>query len=128
MLFGYCTQPTGEYHFSKTPLAKTIEIFSLIYRSLSPINRSSRHISMTISAGKLAVLGTSIINGEKCFALKFTEARNMECVDRVFHAKYNETENRIDFLTPFDTDKYFFEDELVNIETELAEALQNKRK
>ena len=81
---------------------------------------------MTISAGKLAILGTSIINGEKYFALKFTEARNMEWMDRVFHAKYDEQENKIDFLKPFDSDKYFFEDELIEIETELANALQQR--
>jgi hypothetical protein len=122
----YCARPTGEHHYYTAPLAKIEEIFNLIYRSLASINRPSRHISMTISAGKLAILGTSIINGEKCFALQFTEARNMKWMDRVFHAKYNETENKIDFLTPFDTDKYFFEEELIEIETQLADALQKR--
>jgi len=122
----YCARPTGEHHYYTAPLAKIEEIFNLIYRSLASINRPSRHISMTISAGKLAILGTSVINGEKCFALQFTEARNMKWMDRVFHAKYNETENKIDFLTPFDTDKYFFEEELIEIETQLADALQKR--
>lgn len=124
----YCARPTGEHHYYTAPLAQIEKIFNLIYRSLSSINRPSRHISMTISAGKLAILGTSVINGEKCFALQFTEARNMKWMDRVFHAKYNETENKIDFLTPFDTEKYFFEDELIEIETQLAEALQKRLK
>ncbi|MBL4831241.1 MAG: hypothetical protein JKY55_15315 [Aliivibrio sp.] len=122
----YCARPTGEHHYYTAPLAKIEQIFNKIYRSLASINRPSRHISMTISAGKLAILGTSIINGEKCFALQFTEARNMKWMDRVFHAKYNETENKIDCLTPFDTDKYFFEDELAQIETELAHALEQR--
>lgn len=122
----YCARPTGEHHYYTAPLAKIEQIFNLIYRSLASINRPSRHISMTISAGKLAILGTSIINGEKCFALQFTEARNMKWMDRVFHAKYNETENKIDFLTPFDTEKYFFEDELNTIEQDLARALEKR--
>jgi L-lysine 2,3-aminomutase len=122
----YCARPTGEHHYYTAPLAKIEKIFNKIYRSLSSINRPSRHISMTISAGKLAILGTSIINGEECFALKFTEARNMKWMDRVFHAKYNQSENKIDFLTPFDTEKYFFEDELIAIETELAQALEQR--
>ena len=50
----------------------------------------------------------------------------MEWMDRVFHAKYDELENKIDFLKPFDSDKYFFEDELIEIETELANALQQR--
>lgn len=120
----YCARPTGEHHYYTAPLAKIEEIFNLIYRSLASINRPSRHISMTISAGKLAILGTSIINGEKCFALQFTEARNMKWMDRVFHAKFNETENKIDCLVPFDTDNFFFEDELKKIETQLTQALQ----
>lgn len=124
----YCARPTGEHHYYTAPLAKIEEIFNLIYRSLSSINRPSRHISMTISAGKLAILGTSIINGEKCFALQFTEARNMKWMDRVFHAKYNEKENKIDFLTPLDTEKFFFEDELEEIETQLTQALQKRLK
>ena len=81
---------------------------------------------MTISAGKLAILGTSIVNGEKCFALQFTEARNMEWMDRVILAKFDETENKIDCLTPLDTEKFFFEDELKEIETQLADALQQR--
>ncbi|MGF1759892.1 hypothetical protein L4D76_18535 [Photobacterium sagamiensis] len=122
----YCARPTGEHHYYTAPLAKIEKIFNRIYRSLSSINRPSRHISMTISAGKLAILGTSIIHGEKCFALKFTEARNMEWMDRVFHAKYDEQENKVDFLTPFDTDKFFFEEELQAIETELTDALRQR--
>ncbi|WP_341503815.1 hypothetical protein [Gallaecimonas sp. GXIMD4217] len=122
----YCARPTGEHHYYTAPLAAVEQIFNRIYRSLSSINRPSRHISMTISAGKLAILGTSIINGEKCFALRFTEARNMQWMDRVFHAKYDEQENKVDFLTPFDTEKYFFEDELAQIEQDLAAALQRQ--
>ena len=120
----YCARPTGEHHYYTAPLAKIEEIFNTIYRSLASINRPSRHISMTISAGKLAILGTSIINGEKCFALQFTEARNMKWMDRVFHAKFNETQNKIDCLLPFDTDHFFFEEELAEIESQLANALQ----
>ncbi|UTV30530.1 hypothetical protein [Photobacterium atrarenae] len=122
----YCARPTGEHHYYTAPLAAVEQIFNRIYRSLSSINRPSRHISMTISAGKLAILGTSIINGETCFALRFTEARNMAWMDRVFHAKYDELENKVDFLTPIDGDKFFFEDELKDIETELAEAIRQR--
>ncbi len=120
----YAARPTGEHHYFTAPLADIERIFSKIYNSLSSINRPSRHISMTISAGKLAIMGTSVIGGEKCFALQFTEGRNMEWMNRVFHAKYDEQKNKIDLLLPFDTEKHFFEDELKQIEADLAEALR----
>lgn len=122
----YAARPTGEHHYFTAPLADIERIFSKIYNSLSSINRPSRHISMTISAGKLAILGTSVIGGEKCFALQFTEGRNMEWMNRVFHAKYDEQKNKIDLLLPFDTEKFFFEDELKEIEANLAEALRKR--
>ena len=122
----YAARPTGEHHYFAAPLADIERIFSKIYNSLASLNRPSRHISMTISAGKLAILGTSIINGEKCFALQFTEARNMEWMNRVFHAKYDEEKNKIDLLLPFDTENYFFKDELKEIEDNLAEALRKR--
>ena len=122
----YAARPTGEHHYFAAPLADIERIFSKIYNSLSSINRPSRHISMTISAGKLAIMGTSVINGEKCFALQFTEGRNMEWMNRVFHAKYDEQKNKIDLLLPFDTEKYFFADELKEIEVRLAETLRKR--
>jgi L-lysine 2,3-aminomutase len=122
----YCARPTGEHHYFTAPLADMERVFNRVYHSLSSINRPSRHISMTISAGKLAIMGTAVVNGEKCFALQFTEARNMAWMDRVILAKYDEQENKVDFLTPLDTDKFFFEDELKEIE-EALEAALNKR-
>ena len=120
----YAARPTGEHHYFTAPLADIERVFNRIYRSLSSINRPSRHITMTISAGKVAILGTSIINGEKCFALQFNESRNMEWMDRVFHARYDEKQNKINLLLPFDTEKFFYEDELEQIEKELSEALR----
>ncbi len=122
----YAARPTGEHHYFTAPLADYQRIFNRIYRSLSSINRPSRHLSMTISAGKLAILGYSIVNGKKCFALQFTEARNMEWMDRVFMATWDEEQNKINLLLPFEADSHFFEDELKEIEENLAEALQQR--
>ncbi len=122
----YAARPTGEHHYFTAPLADYQRIFNRIYRSLSSINRPSRHLSMTISAGKLAIMGYSVINGEKCFALQFTEARNMEWMDRVFMARWDEQQNKINLLQPFEGEKHFFEDELKEIEESLAEALRKR--
>lgn len=122
----YCARPTGEHHYFSAPLADITKIFSKVYRTLASINRPSRHITMTSSAGKTSLLGTTEINGEKVFALKFNEARNMQWIDRVYFAEFDEKENTIEKLKPFGAEKYFYEDELIQIETKLSEALEKK--
>ena len=83
---------------------------------------------MTSSAGKVSLLGTAEVNGETVFALKFNEGRNMEWMDKVFLAKYDELENTIEKLKPYDTEKYFFEDELIEIEKNLQKKLEERLK
>jgi lysine 2,3-aminomutase len=83
---------------------------------------------MTSSAGKISMLGTMEINGEKVFALKFNEGRNMEWLDTVYLAKYDETENTIEKLKPYGTSRFFYEDELIEIENKLHDALENRMK
>jgi lysine 2,3-aminomutase len=117
----YCARATGEHHYFTVPLADINRIFSKVFRSLASLNRPSRYITMTTSAGKLSILGVAEVGGRKAFALKFNEARTMEWMDRVFLAQYDETTNRVDFLTPFDSDHFFFEEELHEIEERLIE-------
>ncbi len=120
----YCARPTGEHHYYTAPLADVVKVFDKIYRSLPSIARPSRYISMTTSAGKLSLLGLSEINGETVFALKFNESRNMEWMDKVFHAKYNKDTNDVNLLIPFEGDKFFFEEELEELEKDLANSLK----
>ncbi|MFO8029988.1 MAG: hypothetical protein R6U28_09015 [Cyclonatronaceae bacterium] len=122
----YCARPTGEHHYFTAPLADIDKIFNKVYRTLPSINRPSRYITMTSSAGKVSLIGTAEVRGEKVFVLKFNEARNMEWMDRVFLAKYDEEENTIENLEPYDTDRYFYEDELAEIEQTLEQNLQKK--
>lgn len=122
----YCARPTGEHHYFTAPLADINKVFSKVYRTLSSLSRPSRYITMTSSAGKVSLLGTMEVHGEKAFVLKFNEGRNMEWLDKVYLAKYDEKENTIENLEPFDSDKYFYEDELAKIEKELSDSLQIK--
>jgi L-lysine 2,3-aminomutase len=119
----YCARPTGEHHYFTAPLADLHKVFDKIYRSLPSINRPSRHISMTTSAGKISILGAAEVGGEPVFALKFSEGRNMKWLDKVFLAKYDEKTNNVALLEPYDTDEFFFEAELKTIEDELSAAL-----
>ena len=124
----YCARPTGEHHYYTAPLADVMKIFDKVYRSLPSIARPSRHISMTTSAGKLSLMGMSEINGEQVFGLKFNESRNMEWMDKVFHAKYDAETNDVSLLQPLEGNSFFYEDELAQIETELAESLADVMK
>ncbi len=122
----YCARPTGEHHYFTAPLADISKVFSKVYRELASINRPSRYITMTSSAGKTSLLGTTEINGEKVFALLFNEARNMKWMDNVYFAKYDEQENTIEKLKPYQAEKYFYEDELEVIENQLEDALKKE--
>jgi L-lysine 2,3-aminomutase len=122
----YCARPTGEHHYFTVPLKYINQIFSKVYRSLPSISRPSRYITMTSSAGKTSMLGETVINGEKVFVLKFNESRNMEWMDKVFLAKYDEKQNTIEKLEPYDTEKHFFEDELKEIEERLESTFLKK--
>ena len=115
----YMARPTGEHHYFTAPLADINNIFQKVYRSLASINRPSRFITMTSSAGKISMLGTIDIEGEKAFVLKINEGRNMEWMDKIFIAKYDEKETVITRLKPFWGDKFFYEDELAEIEHQL---------
>jgi lysine 2,3-aminomutase len=122
----YCARPTGEHHYFTAPLADIDRIFSKVYKSLSSVNRPSRYITMTSSAGKISLLGTAEVNGETVFALKFNEGRNMDWMDRVYLARYDEKENTIEKLLPYQGEKHFYEDECTEIEQRLAAALQHE--
>ncbi len=117
----YCARPTGEHDYFTAPLADMNKIFSKVYRSLPSEGRPSRYITMTSSAGKTSLMGTVDVNGRKAFALKFNEARNMEWMDEVYLAEYDEEENTIEKLKPFGGGEYFYKTDLSRIEKELKE-------
>mgnify|MGYP000911341795 CR=1 FL=1 len=124
----YCARPTGEHHYFTAPLADINKIFSKVYRTLASINRPSRYITMTSSAGKISLLGTTELKGETLFVLKFNEGRNMEWIDKVYLAKYDDKENIIEKLKKYESDKFFYEDELREIENELVKYMSSLKK
>lgn len=120
----YCARPTGEHDYFTSPLAEMDKIFTKVYQTLPSVGRPTRFITMTSSAGKTSLLGVTTVNGEKAFVLKFNESRNMDWMDTVFLAKYDEKENTIEKLIPFDSDKHFYEEELKDIEKHLDDDFQ----
>ncbi len=124
----YCARPTGEHHYFTAPLADINKVFTKVYQTLASINRPSRFITMTSSAGKISLIGTAEVKGEKVFVLKVNQGRNMEWLDRVYLAKYDEKENTIEKLKPYEGDKHFYEEELIAIEKELEDKLKSAMK
>lgn len=122
----YCARPTGEHHYFAAPLADIEKISNLVFRSLSSLNRPSRYITMTTSAGKISLLGEARVGGRRALALKFNEARDMKWMDYVFLAVYDERETRVDRLVPLDGGEFFFEDELRTIEKHLRMTLEGR--
>ena len=82
---------------------------------------------MTSSAGKTSILGEVDINGKKAFALKFNESRNMEWMDKVYLAAYDESTNTVEKLKPLEGNKHFYEEELDDIEKELQKSLKKRK-
>ena len=117
----YCARPTGEHDYFTAPLADMNKVFSKVYRSLPSEGRPSRYITMTSSAGKTSLMGTVEVNGKKAFALKFNEARNMNWMDKVYLAEYDEKENTIEKLKPFGGGEYFYINDLASIEKDLKD-------
>jgi lysine 2,3-aminomutase len=97
----YLARPTGEFHYFNQPVAQIDKVFSKVYRELASLNRPSRYITQTSSAGKISLLGTVDLPGQKLFALKFNEGRNMEWMDKVYLVQYDEKENTIANLKPY---------------------------
>ena len=124
----YLARPTGEFHYFNQPVAEINKVFNKIYRELPSLNRPSRYITQTSSAGKISLLGTVDLPGQKLFALKFNEARNMEWMDKVYLVHYDEKENTIANLRPYGADKHFYEDELAEIEHKLHSSIETGRK
>jgi len=124
----YFARPTGEFHYFNQPIAQIDKVFSKIYRDLASLNRPSRYITQTSSAGKISLLGTVDLPGQKLFAFKFNEGRNMEWMDKVYLAYYDEKENTIIKLKPYGFDKHFYEEELAEIEMKLHASIETGRK
>ncbi len=120
----YCARPTGEHDYFTSPLADMDKVFSKVYKTLPSVGRPTRFITMTSSGGKTSLLGTTMVNGEKAFVLKFNESRNMDWMDTVFLAKYDEKENTIEKLLPFEGEKHFYEDDLKRVESHLEDDFQ----
>ena len=107
----FLARDTGAQHYFAVPLARAWEIFQKAYQQVSGIARTVRGPSMSAHPGKVQILGTNEVHGEKVFVLRFIQGRNPDWVHRPFFAKYNPQAIWLDDLEPaFGEEAFFFEE------------------
>lgn len=106
----FVERDTGPNEYFRLSLARAYEIFQTAYRQVSGLARTVRGPSMSAFPGKVLVDGIVTINGERCFALQFLQARDPANVRRPFFAKFDPYAHWLDDLTPaFGAKRFFFE-------------------
>lgn len=106
----FVERDTGPKQYFEVPLARALEIFTTAYRRVSGLGRTVRGPSMSATPGKVLVDGTTVVNGERVFALKFLQGRDPAWVNRIFFAKYDEKASWLDELEPaFGEREWWFE-------------------
>lgn len=108
----FVVRDTGAQHYFGVPLVRAYEIFIKAYSSVSGLARTVRGPSMSATPGKVQVVGTTELNGEKLLILRFLQGRNPDWAHKPFFAKYDENAIWLDNLKPASGEKFFFEEEL----------------
>ncbi len=114
----FVERDTGARRYFEVPLARAWHIYRDAMKQVSGLARTARGPSMSSHPGKVEIQGVTEINGEKVFVLRLIQGRNPDWVQRPFFAKYNEEATWLNHLEPaFGEDKFFFEDELAELES-----------
>lgn len=107
----FVARNTGPKAYFEVPLAQAHEIFRDAFGQVSGLARTVRGPSMSAFPGKVRVLGTALIQGERVFTLDFLQARNAQWVGRPFFARFDPEATWLTELKPWGADRFFFEDE-----------------
>ncbi len=108
----FIARDTGAAHYFELSLERCWKIFRHAYRSVSGLCRTVRGPSMSDHAGKIQILGTAEVKGEKVFVLRFIQGRDPRWVHRPFFAAYDPKATWFSQLKPaFGEEKFFFEKE-----------------
>jgi KamA family protein len=112
----FIARDTGAQEYFGIPLVKAWNIFQKAYISVSGIARTVRGPSMSCTPGKVRIIGTTKIKGEKVFVLEFIQGRNSNWACRPFFARYDEKAMWMTDLRPaFGNENFFFEEDLSEI-------------
>ncbi len=115
----FIPRDTGAKEYFEISLIEAWKIFSNAFRQVSGICKTARGPIMSALPGKIQVLGVSQLekDGEMkdALALRFIQGRNPEWNNIPFYAELNENANWLTELKPFYGDKFFYEDNLMQI-------------
>jgi L-lysine 2,3-aminomutase len=115
----FVERDTGPKGYFELPLARALEIFQGAYRQVSGLARTVRGPSMSATPGKVLVVGTAEVKGERVFVLEFLQGRDPEWVGRPFFARFDPKASWLDDLAPaFGEEHFFFEPALAEIRRE----------
>ncbi|WP_445945887.1 KamA family radical SAM protein [Shewanella sp.] len=107
----FIDRDTGARNYFDVTLARALEIFSQAYKRVSGLCKTIRGPVMSADPGKIQVMGTAEIGGEKVFCLQFIQARNPAWINQIFFAKYDSQATWIDQLKPaLGASKFFWEE------------------
>jgi KamA family protein len=105
----FVERDTGPKNYFEVPLARALEIFQDAYRLVSGLARTVRGPSMSATPGKVKVVGTAEVHGEKVFLLSFEQGRDPAWVGRTFFARFDPAATWLDQLEPaFGEQEFFF--------------------
>ncbi len=121
----FVERDTGPKCYFEVPLADGFDIFTRALLNISGLARTVRGPSMSTMPGKVQIVGTTEIQGQKVFMLVFLRARNPKWVRVPFFAKYDEKATWLTDLKPAFDDKFFYEDELKTILQQEYDTVQN---
>ncbi|AEB11131.1 KamA family radical SAM protein [Marinithermus hydrothermalis] len=112
----FVERDTGPKRYFEVPLARAQEIFAAAWRQVSGLARTVRGPSMSAFPGKVRIIGTAEVAGEKVFVLEFLQGRNPEWVGKPFFAKFDPHASWLDDLKPaFGQERFFYEEELARM-------------
>jgi len=110
----FVVRDTGAQHYFGVPLVRACEIFREAYSRVSGLARTVRGPSMSATPGKVHVVGTATVSGEKVIILRFLQGRNPRWVQVPFFAKFDENAIWLDDLKPAFAERFFFEEEMAS--------------
>lgn len=108
----FVARDTGARNYFEVPLVRVYEIFRDAYRQVSGLARTVRGPSMSAFPGKVRILGTNEIRGQKVLVMDMLQGRKAEWVRRPFFAKYDPRASWLDQLRPAFGEEFFFQKEL----------------
>jgi KamA family protein len=106
----FVVRNTGAQDYFAVTLEKAWQIYQKAIQQVSGLCRTVRGPSMSCAPGKIQILGTQKVRGEKVFVLNFLQGRNPDWVGRPFFARFNPQAIWLNDLEPaFSEEQFFFE-------------------